>query len=88
MTVVGVEMAFQAPDTAPAGVYTVTFRNDGSVVHELAFKDANGNVVARTSTGPHTTTAVEVKLSKGTYELTCREPGHQQAGMHKTLTVS
>ena len=88
MTVTGVEMSFTAPDTTPAGSYTATFRNDGTVFHELAFKDPSGKIVARISTGPKTTATLAVKLSRGTYDLECHEPGHFEGGMHRTLTVT
>jgi hypothetical protein len=49
MTVVGTEMAFDAPESVVAGDYSVTFRNDGAVHHELAFRDSSGEFVARRS---------------------------------------
>jgi uncharacterized cupredoxin-like copper-binding protein len=87
MTVVGTEMAFGAPDRAGAGSYAVTFRNDGAVHHELAFKDPAGRFVARRSIASGQSVTMEVELTPGTWELGCFEPGHYEAGMHRTLVV-
>jgi len=87
MSVVGTEMAFQAPDVVEPGNYQVTFRNAGTVYHELAFKDSSGKFLVRRSIAAGMTTVMNVKLPAGTYELGCFEPGHYAAGMHKMLTV-
>ena len=87
LTVVGTEMAFQAPSQAPSGDYVVTFRNDGQVAHELALKNPSGEVVMRRSIGAGASADLEVALTPGRWELGCFEPGHYQAGMHRTLVV-
>lgn len=88
MTVVGTEMAFEAPDRVPAGSYTVTFRNDGAVHHELAFRAPSGEFTARRSIGGGQSVTLEVDLEPGTWELGCFEPGHYEAGMHRPLVVT
>lgn len=88
LTVVGTEMAFAAPDSVAAGDYSVTFRNDGVVAHELAFKGPDGRFVARRSIPGKQSVVLEVELTKGTWELGCFEPGHYEAGMHKSLVVT
>lgn len=86
-TVVGTEMAFAAPDRVEGGDYEVTFRNDGAVPHELAFRHQGGELLARRSIGSGQEVVMEVTLEPGTYELGCFEPGHYEAGMHKLLQV-
>jgi hypothetical protein len=87
-TVVGTEMAFEAPDRVTAGDYSVSFRNAGTVYHELAFRDPSGVFVARRSIPARQSVSMEVSLEPGTYELGCFEPGHYDAGMHRPLIVT
>lgn len=87
LTVVGTEMAFDAPAHVPAGKYVVTFRNAGTIYHELAFKDPTGQVVARSMIAGGQEQTVNVVLKSGTWELGCFEPGHYEGGMHRPLVV-
>jgi uncharacterized cupredoxin-like copper-binding protein len=87
LTVVGTEMAFDAPATTPAGDYVVRFKNHGAVFHEVAIKDAAGRIVRRVQAPPGGTSTMEVSLAAGAYELGCFEPGHYAGGMHRPLTV-
>jgi uncharacterized cupredoxin-like copper-binding protein len=87
MTVVGTEMAFEAPDRVAPGHYSVSFRNAGEVPHELAFRDPGGEFVNRISIAGGETRIIEVDLEPGTWELGCYEPGHHEAGMHRPLVV-
>jgi manganese oxidase len=87
LTIVGTEMAFDAPDTVEAGDYVVTFENAGAIYHEVAIKDASGQVLRRTQAPAGGTSTMEVTLEPGTYELGCFEPGHYEGGMFRTLTV-
>lgn len=87
MTVIGTEMAFEAPGRVRAGAYEVTFRNDGAVHHELAFKNPDGDFVARRSIAAGQSIVMEVELGAGAWELGCFEPGHYEAGMHRDLIV-
>ena len=88
MTVVGTEMAFDAPDTVKAGTYTVTFRNDGAVYHELAFRGPDGEFAARRSIAGGEQAVLDVTLKRGTWELGCFEPGHYEMGMRTAFTVT
>ena len=88
MTVTGTEMAFAAPARTAAGDYEVTFRNDGTTYHELAFTDPGGKVVTRRSIAAGRQIVMDVHLEPGTWELGCFEPGHYEAGMHQTLEVT
>ena len=88
MTVVGTEMAFEAPDAVEPGDYEVTFRNAGAVPHELAFENPAGQIVMRRSIPGGQSVVLEVDLSdEGTWELGCYEPGHYEAGMVAKLVV-
>ena len=86
--VVGTEMAFDAPAEVAPGSYRVTFRNDGALPHELAFKDPAGEFVVRRSIAGAAEATIEVELTEGTWQLECHEPGHMEAGMHRPLVVS
>ncbi|MDP1858361.1 MAG: hypothetical protein Q8K82_06815 [Gemmatimonadaceae bacterium] len=88
MTVIGTEMAFDAPSQVTAGEYVVTFRNDGAVAHELAFQDPSTEIVTRRSIGAGASVTMPVKLEPGEWLLGCYEPGHYDAGMHRPLTVT
>lgn len=88
MTVIGREMAFDAPDQVEPGEYQIQFRNIGAQYHELAIKNASGDVLARRSIAGGQFMTMKVRLEAGTYELGCFEPGHYAAGMYKTLVVA
>jgi plastocyanin len=73
--------------TASAGTVTLKAMNPQSVSHDISIKgngvDVKGNQVS--NGGVSTVTAT---LTAGTYEYYCSVPGHEQAGMKGTLTVS
>jgi uncharacterized cupredoxin-like copper-binding protein len=73
--------------TASAGVVTLRAVNPQSVAHDISIKgngvDAQGNQVSNGGVSQVTAT-----LTPGTYEYYCSVPGHEQAGMKGTLTVS
>lgn len=87
LTIVGTEMAFDAPDEITAGDYVITFENAGAIYHEVAVKDAEGKVLRRTQAPAGGTSTMELTLEPGVYELGCFEPGHYEGGMFRTLTV-
>jgi uncharacterized cupredoxin-like copper-binding protein len=74
--------------TAKAGTVELRAKNPQSVTHDISLKgngvDAHGNMV---SSGGVSTVTVK-NLKPGTYEYYCSVPGHEQAGMKGTLTVS
>ena len=88
LSVVGTEMAFDAPERVAAGDYVVRFTNEGAVAHEVAVRDTGGQVLRRVSAASGQTATMELSLEPGTYELGCFEPGHYQQGMKRLLTVS
>lgn len=86
-TIAGFEMGFTPRQaTTDAGAVRLRFRNDGKVFHELAI-ERDGSAIKRVSAGPGATAEMTVDLRPGTYEMTCREPGHYEAGMRGTLVA-
>jgi uncharacterized cupredoxin-like copper-binding protein len=75
--------------TAKPGKVTIRMANPSSagMDHGIAVEgngvDSDGPTVA-----PGNTSSVTVTLKKGTYVYYCPVPGHKQAGMKGTLTVS
>jgi plastocyanin len=71
---------------ATAGEVTITLTNDSPVPHNVAIEgngvDVEGEVF---SGGTRDTTA---ELAAGEYVFYCSVPGHREAGMEGTLTVS
>jgi len=87
-SVQGTEMQF-IPSTLdlPAAKYTFHFTNVGTVIHELAIF-RNGQALARREADPGASADLTaIKLSAGTYQMRCEEPGHVAAGMVGTITV-
>jgi plastocyanin len=75
--------------TAKAGKVTITFTNMSPVMHNLTIEQGtSGSVVGATPTFQGGTKTLTVKLKPGTYTFFCSVPGHRDAGMKGTLTVS
>ena len=74
---------------AKAGNVTIDYANPSPVPHNVAILDSAGKEVGSEMTpfanGKGKTTA---KLAAGSYTFVCQVPGHLQAGMKGTLTVS
>ena len=72
---------------AKAGAVTIRFTNLSRLRHnvrlEIGEKEYGG-----TRTIGHGSTQVTVRLAKGVYHFYCSVPGHEDAGMSGTLTVS
>lgn len=72
---------------ARAGTVTIVMKNAGMMPHNIAIKGhgihAKGKVVSHGGTSK-----VTAKLKRGRYTFYCSVPGHEQAGMKGTLTVS
>jgi plastocyanin len=74
---------------AKAGTVTVTFTNDSPEGHNFTVaQGANGSVVGATPTFTGGTKTLTLHLKAGKYTFYCSVPGHRQAGMQGTLTVS
>jgi len=83
-----VEFKIKLPKTTlPAGSYTFDVRNDGKIPHDLV---VNGEGVKRGTPliDPGQSKSLKVDLKAGTYDVYCSVPGHKQAGMDLTLTVT
>lgn len=75
--------------TLAAGSYTFVDTNDGTIAHGLALE--GGGLSAATpdaSYAPGASETFTLDLVPGTYEIFCPVPGHKQAGMVATLTVT
>ncbi|HEV7161892.1 MAG TPA: plastocyanin/azurin family copper-binding protein [Solirubrobacteraceae bacterium] len=73
--------------SAPAGTVTITMTNMSPVEHNVTIAEGS-KVIGATPTFAGGSKAVTVKLKPGKYTFYCSVPGHRQAGMEGTLTVS
>src|SRR5206468_8751220 len=76
----------QSSLTAKAGKVTIHFTNKSSTPHGVVIT-GNG-VNAKTSVVTRGSSAAAANLKPGRYTFFCPVPGHRQAGMVGTLTVS
>ena len=68
---------------------TIQFTNSAPLTHNLTIQQgANGAGIGATPTFQGGTKTLTVNLKPGTYTFYCSVPGHRQAGMQGTLTVS
>ena len=74
--------------TAKAGKATVDFTNSSSLAHNMTIVDSSGKQVGATPTFAGGTKSFTADLKPGKYTFYCSVPGHRQAGMQGTLTVS
>jgi plastocyanin len=72
--------------TAPAGKVTIIMTNKSQIQHSVAIQ-APGDVPGKIVSAGQTSTTVAT-LKAGTYQYYCTVPGHRQAGMVGTLTVT
>ena len=75
--------------SAKAGKVTITMTNMAPVGHNITIqKGTSGSVLGATPTFQGGTKSVSLNLKAGTYTFYCSVPGHEQAGMKGTLTVT
>ena len=72
---------------AKAGSVTITMTNMSPVEHDVTISSGS-NVLGATPTFIKGTKTLTLTLKAGTYTFYCSVPGHRQAGMEGTLTVS
>jgi plastocyanin len=72
---------------AKAGKVTITMSNMSPVEHNVTIAEGS-KVLGSTPTFVGGSKTVTVTLKAGTYKFYCSVPGHRQAGMKGTLTVS
>ncbi|MGZ4734143.1 MAG: plastocyanin/azurin family copper-binding protein [Acidimicrobiia bacterium] len=79
---------FFRPDKldAPPGILQFDLKNIESGTHDLVIRGVPGFQVEVSGEGD--TASSKVELKKGKYEFYCSIPGHEEAGMKGTLTVS
>ena len=74
---------------AKAGTVTITFTNRSSEGHNLTVAHAgSGSVIGATPTFAGGSRTLTLHVRAGRYTFYCSVPGHRQAGMQGTLTVS
>lgn len=74
--------------TAKAGKATIDFTNSSQLPHNMTIVDSSGKQVGATPTFSGGTKSFTADLKPGKYTFYCSVPGHRQAGMQGTLTVS
>ena len=73
--------------SAKAGTVTIEMANMSPIEHDVAI--AQGSTVAgQTPVFTGGSKTLTLNLKPGTYSFYCTVPGHRQAGMEGTLTVS
>jgi len=72
---------------AKAGVVTITMANMAPEQHNVTIAQGS-KVLGATPTFQGGTRTLKLTLKPGTYTFYCSVPGHRQAGMEGTLTVS
>jgi uncharacterized cupredoxin-like copper-binding protein len=71
-----------------SGMNTFVFNNSSAVDHSMVIEKPGGGDLAGTPVFQGGTKKFQVNLQKGTYTFYCSVPGHRQAGMVGTITVS
>ncbi len=74
--------------SAKPGKVTIDFTNTSSLEHNLTVASSSGTVVGATPTFRGGTKTLVLNLQPGVYKFYCSVPGHREAGMEGTLTVS
>ncbi|HLF40516.1 MAG TPA: cupredoxin domain-containing protein [Acidimicrobiia bacterium] len=84
--VVGKEFLFEPKEVSvPAGPVTINLKNEGKVVHTLAFDGIPEFATLKAEKGG--TATGTLNIGPGTYTFFCNEAGHRGAGMEGTLKV-
>jgi plastocyanin len=73
--------------SAKAGTVTIEMTNMSPIEHDVAVSEGS-KILGQTPVFAGGSKSVTVKLKPGTYTFFCTVPGHRQAGMEGTLTVS
>jgi outer membrane protein assembly factor BamB len=73
---------------ATEGNETVTFTNNSPLEHDVVIINSANKVLGQTPIFDHGSKSFTVKLAAGTYKYYCSVPGHREAGMEGTLTVT
>jgi uncharacterized cupredoxin-like copper-binding protein len=71
-----------------AGKVTIDVTNKAPLPHNVVLVDSSNRILDQTPTFQGESKSFTVMLTPGTYTYYCSVPGHRQAGMQGTLTVS
>jgi len=85
------DFSFKPKDISVSSGKVVLFLvNSGPAAHDMLIADSTGKTVARSSLVQpgDTFTFTIANLAAGKYVFYCDVPGHREAGMEGTLTVS
>ncbi len=84
------EFAYDPKDlTVRAGEITFVVENTGAIEHNFVIEAAGGQTVAQIpNIGVRRTAELRVTLQPGAYTQVCTLPGHREAGMVGTITVT
>jgi plastocyanin len=74
--------------SAKTGKVSIAFANMSPVGHNVTVASASGTVVGATPTFQGGNKTLALNLKPGVYKFYCSVPGHRQAGMEGTLTVT
>lgn len=74
-----------APATLKAGPMKLVVKNEGSIEHNFVIEGAN---VEMDAIQAGQSKELTVDLKPGTYTVVCNIPGHLEAGMKTTITVT
>ena len=86
VTIKGEDIAFSPKEvTVAAGTITITFQNTGSIEHSFIIDELG---VKSEKVQPGQSSTVTFEAQPGTYTFYCDVPGHKEAGMIGTLTVT
>jgi plastocyanin len=66
----------------------VTFENDGQILHDFTVQQGLARAAVIPANGGTTGTAMVTFEKAGTYKFFCSQPGHDDLGMHGTITVT
>jgi uncharacterized cupredoxin-like copper-binding protein len=90
VTVVGTDDFRMNPSTitVQAGQpLEVTFQNGGEILHDFTAQQGLSKPLTILEDGGASGTATITYTKPGTYKFFCSQPGHDQLGMHGTITV-
>jgi outer membrane protein assembly factor BamB len=73
---------------ATEGNETITFTNNSPLEHDVVLINSANKILGQTPIFAHGSKSFTVKLAAGTYTYYCSVPGHREAGMQGTLTVT
>lgn len=83
------QLAFNTKSlSAKAGNVTIDFTNQAPLAHNVTIEAAGGKILGATPTFQGGSKTLTLQLPAGTYKFFCSVPGHRQAGMEGTLTVT